>query len=320
MTFAWPWLLLLVIAPLWLLIKKPTSSYSQEAIAHPYLASIGSQSHKAQKRKWVSGRFILVWLTWSLLIAAMARPQWLGEPTAQPNIGRSVMLSVDISGSMGETDMVWNNQRVARYQAVQAIVGDFALERRGDFLGLVVFGSFADIQAPLTPDVDAVKDILIDLLPGMAGESTAIGDGLALAVQRLREIDTSEKVIILLSDGENHAGSITPLDAAEIAKQSDIRVHTIGFGRQGSAFFGDAVDSKTLAEIANLTGGQFFRATSSAELQSVFAAIDTLEPSEDPGQEYRVVSEWFYWPLSLAMFLALLLTTSHLWLKRQVTP
>jgi Ca-activated chloride channel family protein len=315
MTFAWPWLLALIIAPLTLVKFKLQYNDNQTAIDHPYLASIATRPHEQKKASYLSARTILIFLTWTLLIIAVARPQWLGEPTQQQSIGRSVMLSVDISGSMGEKDMIWNNRRIARYQAVQAVVGDFALQRRGDFLGLVVFGSFADIQAPLTPDVDAVKDILVDLLPGMAGDSTAIGDGLALAVQRLRDIDTEQKVIVLLSDGENLAGSVTPLEAAEIAKQSNIRVHTIGFGGQGSVFFGDTVDSETLSEIAQSTGGQFFRATSTNELESVFSAIEALEPTESEQQEQRIVSELFFWPLALAMFFTLCLCTPQLWLR-----
>ena len=316
MTFAWPWLLMFLLIPLAALKVNVQPKRSSEAIAHPYLASLGEVSSQTQQHPYLNWRNAAAILAWSFLVLALARPQWIGEPIAQPLVGRSIMLTVDISGSMGEREMVWNGQRIARYQAVQSVVGNFAANRKGDFLGLVVFGSFADIQAPLTPDVKAVESILSDLLPGMAGESTAIGDGLALAVQRLREIDTDDKVIVLLTDGENKAGSVSPQDAANIAKQSNIRVHTIGFGRQGSAFFGDPVDTRTLTAIAQTTQGQFFRATNSAELKAIFETIDALEPSESEGIEQRTIMELYYWPLLFSVILILILSLTTLNIRR----
>ncbi|MDX1475831.1 MAG: VWA domain-containing protein, partial [Reinekea sp.] len=173
-----------------------------------------------------------------------------------------------------------------------------------------VFGSFAEIQSPLTPDTLAIKELLADLRPGMAEGSTAIGDGLALAVKQLRESDSPDKVIILLSDGENNSGSVTPEQATQVAVQSGIKVYTIGFGSDGSnsifgrlGFGGNGIDEATLKDIAEQTQGQYFRATSTSDLIDVFNLIEQLEPSEEFQDQQRVVTELYWLPLSMALLL-----------------
>jgi Ca-activated chloride channel family protein len=249
----------------------------------------------------------ITFFIFALLIVAIARPQWIGEPLQDESKGRAMYLSVDLSESMLERDMTWNSRAIERYQAVEAVVSEFVEQRKQDFIGLVVFGSFAEIQSPLTPDTTAIKNMLADLRPGMAGGSTAIGDGLALAVKQLRESESIDKVIILLSDGESNSGAVTPEQAMQVAKQSNIKVYTIGFGSDGSnsllgrfGFGNRGVDETTLKRIAQETAGEYFRAINTAELSDVFKLIDTLEPAEEHLQDQRLLTELYWIPLAAA--------------------
>lgn len=299
MSLIWPIALILLVLPIsaqWLQ-RKPSG---QGALSHPYLTTLSYPAkHSTSSGLWPWP----LWIVWILFIIALARPAWIGPPIGLEHSGRNIMLTVDLSESMLERDMVWDNTRVSRYQAMRNVVGEFVAQRQGDFLGLVVFGTFADIQAPLTADLIAVQNTLQDLLPGMAGPSTAIGDGLGLAVQRLRESEAEDKVIILLSDGANRTGNLSPQDAANVAKQSNIRVHTIGFGSEGGFFRVDGVDEPTLRAIADDTGGRFFRATNSEQLEQVFQLLDELEASVMDQPSQRVVKEFFWIPLLVSFAL-----------------
>ncbi len=306
MNIAWPWLLALL--PLYWLLPTAKKSSTDGALEHAFLMSLAHQIPQTPPSRRLSQWLpALIWLS---LILACIRPQWIGDPIDNEANGRSLYLSVDLSESMLERDMTWNGRAIERYQAVQAVVGEFVESRKNDFIGLVVFGSFAEIQSPLTPDTLAIKELLADLRPGMAEGSTAIGDGLALAVKQLRESDSPDKVIILLSDGENNSGSVTPEQATQVAVQSGIKVYTIGFGSDGSnsifgrlGFGGNGIDEATLKDIAEQTQGQYFRATSTSDLIDVFNLIEQLEPSEEFQDQQRVVTELYWLPLSMALLL-----------------
>jgi Ca-activated chloride channel family protein len=304
MTFAWPWLLLLF--PLYWLIPESKNIKTQGALEHPFLMSLADDTQSPGQKNKIQATLIV--FIWCMLVISIARPQWIGEPLQDESKGRALYLSVDLSESMLERDMTWNNRAIERYQAVEAVVGEFVEQRQQDFIGLVVFGSFAEIQSPLTPDTNAINDMLADLRPGMAGGSTAIGDGLALAVKQLRESESIDKVIILLSDGENNSGSVTPEQAMQVAKQSDIKVYTVGFGSDGSnsllgrfGFGGRGVDEETLKRIATETSGEYFRATNTRELAEVFKLIETLEPAEEYVQDQRLLTELYWISLALAL-------------------
>ncbi|WP_320823219.1 VWA domain-containing protein [Reinekea sp.] len=312
MNIAWPWLAL--ILPLWWLLPRSRKSASAGALEHPYLMSLSQQQQAGRQPASRAG--LVMQVAWILLVVALVRPQWIGAPVSNVIAGRSIFLAVDLSGSMLEPDMSWNGRAIERYQAVQAVVGQFVEQRQQDFIGLVVFGSFAEIQAPLTPDVQAVSAILRDLRPGMAGDSTAIGDGLALAVKQLRLSESPDKVIILLSDGENKTGDVTPEEAMTVAQQSDIKVYTIGFGgdRQNSflaRLTGTAndIDERTLKTIAEQTQGRYFRATSTQDLAQVFQTIDSLETSDRDDRDVRLVVEYYWLPLLLSFLLIMVATT-----------
>jgi Ca-activated chloride channel family protein len=312
--FAWPWMLMLLVLP-WivrrLLPRAPESGGS--ALRVPFygelVAIIGERTEGSVRRRWSP------WLAWLLLCMAAARPQWVGEVETLPLSGRDLMLAVDVSGSMAAEDMEIGGRRVDRLVAVKAVLGDFLSRRVGDRVGLVLFGQFAYQMTPLTFDRQSVRYQLETSTIGLAGRETAIGDAIGLSVKRLRQRPADQRVLILLTDGVNTAGQLPPLKAAELAKAEQVRVYAVAIGSDGGrmqvfgvpiATPGAEIDEKTLQEIADLTGGRFFRARDTAELAGIYAELDRLEPAEQEGDPLRPRAELFRWPLSLAMLLALL--------------
>ena len=268
----------------------------------------------------------LALLAWCLLALAAARPQELGPAVAPPQVGRDMMLAVDLSASMGEPDMQLGGRIVDRLTAAKAVLADFLDRRVGDRIGLVVFGDRAFALTPLTLDRDSVRQQLQDSVVGLAGRATALGDGIALATKRLQAQPAGgdTHVLVVLTDGVNTAGVLEPEKAARIARDSGVRIHAIAFGGEGGGALslfgfqlpsaGDEVDEAGLQRIAQLTGGRFFRARDAAELAGIYAEIDKLEPVARQGRAVRPVIERYPWPLGAALavgLLALLLRSRH---------
>lgn len=256
------------------------------------------------------GQQILLFLAWSALVLAVARPQTFADAIDLPDSGRDLMMAVDISGSMREQDLFLNNRPVTRMAVVKAVAEDFIERRTGDRLGLILFGSQAYVQTPLTEDHETVRYFLRDAAIGLAGRSTAIGDAIGLSVKRLREREAETRVLILLTDGDNTAG-VMPMEAARLAAENRVRIHTIGIGggRASRLRFGlqqQELDETTLRAVAEVTGGQFFRARDTAELEAIYADIDALEPTEEITEGFRPRTERFAWPLAAALILSLL--------------
>lgn len=320
-TLVWPWILLLL--PLPLVVQRllpPRPKQTGGALRLPDLDSLpeGASSTAVSRRRWPL-LDVLRLLAWAALVLALARPQWIGEPTALPTTGRDLMLSVDISGSMRQEDMEIDGARVTRLTAVKAVVGNFIERRQGDRVGLILFGTQAYLQAPLTFDLASVETLLLEAVPGMAGGKTAIGNAIALAVKRLRERPAEQRVLVLLTDGASNAGEVGPERAAAIAADNGIRIHTIGVGademRMPGIFgnFGSRVvnpsadlDEDTLKAIAAETGGEYFRARNPAELMQIYALIDALEPVEQDASTYRPVQALYAWPAAVGFALLVL--------------
>ena len=311
--FAWPWIVVLLPLP-WLLRRWLKPAVPGQAL---HLPQPGLQLAVVSRR---AGHGIASWLSvlaWLCLLAAAARPQWVGPPQAQQRSGRGMMLAVDLSGSMHTDDMLLAGQPVSRFGAVEAIAGDFINRRHGDEMGLVLFGSQAFLVTPLTYDLSAVRAQLQGAAVGLAGTETAIGDAIAVAVKRLSALPQQARVLILLTDGVNNAGSISPREAARAAKAAGVRIYTIGIGAtrmRVPGFFGSQLvnpsadlDADMLTHIAKETGGRFFRATDSSELAAAYRAIDALEPMPQRGPTLRPRHELFRWPLAAALVLLLLL-------------
>lgn len=267
-------------------------------------------------------RTLLLWLGWCALCVALARPQQLGEAITPPQQGRQMMLAMDVSGSMGEGDMVLGGQAVDHLTAAKAVLADFLDRRAGDRIGLLIFGDRAYTLTPLTADLASVRDQLRDSVVGLAGRETAIGDAIGLAVKRLRSQPEGQRVLILLTDGVSNAGVLEPLRAAEVARAEGVRIHTVAFGGDGSMrLFGipisadqDPVDEATLKKIASMTGGQFFRARDTAQLAGIYAELDRLEPIAAKGPSLRPREERYAWPLGVALLLGVL---AWLWPERR---
>lgn len=257
-------------------------------------------------------------LMWLAVVAALCRPQWVGEPRQVNNQSRDIMLVVDISTSMNERDFVLQGRRYDRLSAVKYVVNQFVDKRSEDQMGLVLFGTRAYLQVPLTYDRAALKEVLWSTDAGMAGNSTSIGDALGVALKNMPQENTNNKVIVLLTDGENNDGKLSLPQAISLAKQENVKVYTIGVGSDdGVSFFGglftvsggSGLDEESLQKLADETKGTYFRAKDLQSLIKVYDAIDDLEPQDKEGRFVQESKDLFYYPAAFAliMFLVLLL-------------
>lgn len=311
-TFGWPWLFALFPVPFVLRWVLPDAASGNEAALRvPYLddfESAGTTSTQRSLRRWPLLIYLLLWLC---LLSAAARPHWIGEPIELPISGRDLMLAIDLSRSM-EHAFTHSFRSVTKLEATKAVAGDFIEKRVGDRIGLILFGDQAYVQAPLTFDRTTVKTLLNEAVTGLAGNATAIGDAIGLAVKRLDTENNQDRVLILLTDGVSNAGELRPEKAADIAARKGLKIHTIGIGSRGSR----ELNEQTLDTIARKTGGRYFRAHNVAELQQIYALIDELEPVERDTQSYRPTWSLFYWPLGIALMLASLLALAALAKRR----
>lgn len=270
--------------------------------------------------------FVLRMAAVALLIVALARPQDVEEQSRTNAEGIDIMLSIDVSGSMLARDF-----KPDRITAAKEVAGSFIADRYGDRLGLVVFAGEAFTQSPLTTDQGTLQTLVSRIRSGLIEDGTAIGNGLATAINRLRESEAKSKVIILLTDGVNNRGSITPMTAAEIAQAQNIRVYTIGVGSEGMApypaidMYGEMtfiqqkveIDEKTLQTIAEMTGGRYFRATDKEKLQAIYDEINQMEKSKVEVTERYLYHELFAgWLLAALALLIIEFLLSSLLLKR----
>jgi Ca-activated chloride channel family protein len=313
-TIAWPWLLLLAPLPWLLRLLMPVSRAGDlQALRVPWFSAVAGGKSGWMRRPWLA---LLATLVWVLLVVAASRPQWIGEIESLPVTGRDLLLAVDISGSMDTQDMVLNKTAVNRLKVVKKVAGEFIQRRHGDRVGLVLFGSRAYLQTPLTFDTQTTATLLEESEIGLAGRETAIGDAIGLAVKRLRDDAASDRVLVLLTDGANTSGEVQPLQAAEFAARDGLTVYTVGVGADEMMvqdFFGSRVvnpsadlDEDTLRTIAERTGGRYFRARDAEGLEKIYEILDELEPVESDVEIIRPVDEWFYWPMGLAYVFALL--------------
>lgn len=315
----WPWVFIVLPLP-WLIRALPrVRQASITTIEAPFLDDLFSAKKGEHKQSvnWFNG------LPWLLLLLAASRPQWIGDPVPLPVEGRDLMLAIDISGSMEQKDMQIGGQAVDRLTAVKKVAGEFIDRRVGDRIGLILFGENAYLQAPLTFDRKTVKTLLYEAAIGLAGKSTAIGDSIGLAVKKARETKDSNRILIVLTDGQNTAGAIEPLKAAELARAEKLKIYTIGVGADElvvNSFFGGKrrinpssdLDEASLRKISAITEGRYFRARDTNELEQIYDILNELEPLAEEEQFYRPTDELYFWPL-LAALMALLLT---LWVRR----
>ena len=322
---AWPWMATAAAAPIlvaWTL--PPARRESGAALRVPFYAQIAAPAAQARRVHLRASGWTAV-LAWLALVFAACRPQWVDDPVEVPVSGRDLLLAVDLSGSMKTTDLSLGGAPASRLAVVKEVAGEFIARRAGDRIGLILFGSRPYLQTPLTFDRTSVRRLLDEAEIGLAGEQTAIGDAIGLALKRLRERPAQSRVLVLLTDGANTAGEVTPRQAAELAAADDMKIYAIGVGADALVTLdrfargGGDLDEGTLQAIAGLTGGRYFRARDTRELEEIYAILDALEPIARDEERLRPIRELFPLPLGIALGLAaglLLGVFARHWLRR----
>lgn len=315
--FASPWWLFAAPLPalVWYGIRHAGARAKPDperlALLHPQAAELARL-----QAQWVSAPVRRMPWLWMLgcagLFLALARPQWLLTDAPSSRHGRDIMLALDISGSMRAQDFSLDGQPTDRLTLLKRVVGNFLDARRGDRLGLIIFGDDAFTLAPLTPDIDLLIQLVNDLDNGMAGERTALGTAVALGVERLRAA-TRDKVLVLFTDGSHTAGGITPEQALELARRESVRVYAVGIGSHGEVAFPGApnqtyrtempLDEALLRTVASQTGGRYFLGSDGKELTGITEEIDRIETSERTDASDTPRQEWFWLPLALGLAL-----------------
>ncbi len=325
-SLAWPWVLLALPLPVLLRrLLSEANDLQQAGLRVPSFSGFSMLQDRSSAELLLNWRFWIATVAWILLVVAAARPEHVGDELDVPVSGRNLMLAVDLSGSMDQKDFVLASTRVDRLTATKAVATDFIGRREGDRIGLILFGERAYLQVPLTLDRETVKILLLEAFIGLAGEKTAIGDAITLAVKLIHDQkeDAGEQVLVLLTDGANTAGEVEPLKAAELARQVGLRIYTIGIGAEQievNSLIGGRrrinpsadLDEGTLTQIAELTGGRYFRAVDTAGLQDIYRLVDELEPVEEPEAGFRPVKSLFHLPLAGAFVLVALLSAISL--------
>ena len=312
-----PWALLIIILPI-LVMKLPKQNLVQvQALKIPFFKEIAAIKQSSMLSNDSMIGKILLGLIWLLLTFSLSAPHWVDEPIELPRKGRDILLAIDVSGSMEIDDMYINQQAFDRLTIVKKVANEFVDKRIGDRLGLILFGTKAYLQTPLTFDRKTVKHMINDSSIALAGPLTSIGDAIGLAVKRLRNIESQSKVVVLLTDGAHNSGEVDPIIAAQMAAKFDIKIYTIGLGSNTMkvpGLFGAQIinpsqdlDEKTLTQISKITKGVFFRATSVESLKEVYNSIDALEPNVRESGVFRPKHALFYYPLSIAFVLSLIL-------------
>ncbi|CCQ12472.1 BatA (Bacteroides aerotolerance operon) [Pseudoalteromonas luteoviolacea B = ATCC 29581] len=317
--FSWPLAFLLLPLPWIIALIKPTPVKQPLKLRMPSYATIAANgSINGKQKRYLSPLESLVWLA---LIAALANPTYLDDPIALPSEGRDIMLAVDLSYSMTEEDMAYQGGYVDRLSVVKVVLSEFIEKRQGDRLGLILFGDTAFLQTPLTRDLNTVSQMLSESQIGLVGKATAIGDAIGLAVKRFEQKEKSNRILILLTDGQNTSGNLQPDEALVLARDAGIKVYTVGVGSDGRGGFslfgmggissGSSIDENTLKHIASETGGLYFRAKDVKGLQQIYTELDQLEPISDEQQTFRPTLSLFFWPLLFALSLTLLILVTQ---------
>ena len=325
--FQWPWMILLLLLPLlkWLLLRHSSDrSRDQQqrntTLLHPSLLRLRSAFHGRSPSRTTGSRLytLLHTLLWLGLVLALTRPQWL-EPYTENRIeGYDLMLAVDASHSMEALDFSVEGKQVSRMQVIKGVMGRFIEGREDDRIGLIIFGSQAFVLSPLTLDRPSVLQLLNNLVPRIAGDGTAMGDALGLGVKKLRQRPSGSRVLMLIADGESTAGTIPPMEAARLAAEENIRIYAIGVGsdmKEVPIMEGGRLiirkdlgfDEAIMREIAETTGGAYFRATDTKALENIYQRIDQLEKSRAESRTLMIPHPLYRWPLALAMLSLLIL-------------
>jgi Ca-activated chloride channel family protein len=310
--FEWPWAFALLPLPLLVWWLMPVYQRQQTSVHVPFFDRLANATGQTPQPGAVVLRrraiqMIAAALVWVLMVAALARPERVGDAVTHEVSARDLILAVDISGSMEQSDFrTQAGKTIKRLDGVKLVLGDFIARRKGDRVALILFGSKAYVQVPFTQDLQTARMLLDQSEAGMAGQQTAIGDTIGLAIKTFETSTATQKLVILLTDGNDTASKVPPEHAADIARQNGVVVYTIGFG-DPNVTGENRVDLSTLREVASMTGGQFFRAEDGTQLAKIYADIDRLAPVKLETISWRPKLPLFQWPLGAATILALAL-------------
>ncbi|QEY58375.1 VWA domain-containing protein [Pseudomonas sp. C27(2019)] len=320
--FAWPWLFLLLPLPWLVRVFVPPLPPHDAALCIPFYTELTalqrSQSKAVPYWRSKTAAYILIWL---LLLCAAARPQLQGNLQERPTTGRDLLIAVDVSSSMLYSDMTLQGSSLSRMDFVKHWLDSFLAARHGDRLGLILFGSQAYLQAPLTYDHHSVRTWVQEAQPGIAGNTTSIGDAIGLAIKRLRVRPAEHRVLILVTDGANNSGVMSPLAAAQLAARYKIKIYTVGIGsrKAESSLLVEAepasleLDERSLKSIAKTTAGEYFHLTNSSDLVHMHNSLSQLEPASGYQPPKRSAQELYSWPLAAALLLSMIIIALRLY-------
>ncbi|MFZ5374518.1 MAG: VWA domain-containing protein [Campylobacterota bacterium] len=289
-SFEYPWAFALLIPVLYCLYRCKIATVRRY---FPHLHFFGRPG------RWRNLDWLLKVLAVTLMVAALAGPVVTDFSDPRNRNGIDIVLSIDGSGSMNASGFAQGESRATRFEVMQKIASEFVMKRREDNVGVVLFGDFAFIATPVTYEKEIIAEMIGYLGFGMAGQNTAIGEGVAQGVRALQGSKAKSKVIVLLTDGEHNSGAISPKEAVSMVRKAGIRLYTIGIGERGE------YDSKLLAQMAQEGGGEYFTAANEKELEGVYERIDTLERSRIKSAEHTFAEPYFQWPLAGALALIL---------------
>jgi Ca-activated chloride channel homolog len=307
--FAAPWVLVFLPLPLLVMRVLPQSRQLDGALRVP--PSLAAQADRGEA--WLASplaRSALAWLLWTALLVAMAGPRMVVDAGRTAASGRQIVLALDLSGSMERRDFEIDGQPASRLEALKKVGAEFVRRRAGDWIGLVVFAEEAYSAAPLSFDKAAVSRLIETMTIGLVGRSTAIGDGLGLALKRLANSDAPSRIVILLSDGSNNTGTADPVQVARLGKELGVRIFTIALGLNDTVTGGDdpdAVDTETLQKVADIGGGEMFRVRTTGDLEAASREIEKLVAGSAIAPPRVVYSQFWIYPAIVALCFAFLL-------------
>ena len=310
--FLHPLAFVLLLAPFLMAVSPLRYISNRSSLRISFMDDIHSVQGNKKKRTGISRatlfQKILLLLVWSLVVLALAKPQLIGEPIVKEISQREILVAVDLSGSMATQDFKdEEGRKIDRLEAVKHVLSDFFIQRKGEKIGLILFGSAAFVQSPFTQDLDALDHLLSELQVGMAGPQTMIGDGIGLGVKMFRESNVTDRMLILMSDGDDTGSKIPPKTAAKLAADNDVKIYSIAMGDPKNA--GEhPIDTETLKAITSETNGKFYYAWNAQELVEIYAEIDKLTPKKVEELSYRPVKELYVYPLALGLLLMLIYT------------
>jgi Ca-activated chloride channel family protein len=326
--FAWWWILLLFPLPLLARAALPAAARQQQSL---HLAHAGRFiSPRSVSLRPTASVWLLPGLVWLLLLSALAQPQWVGEPVPLQQERREMMIALDLSASMQADDMMLDGRQVSRLEAAHSILAEFIERRHGDRVGLIVYADNAYVYTPITSDLNTVAELAREAQLGLAGQRTAMGDAIGLSIRYFSEREADERVILMLTDGMLNGGVIDAEEAMQLATSHDVKVHSIGIGSDEMVvrgLFGDRrinpsadLDEAFLTELAERTGGRYFRARNTDDMRAIYALLDDIEPVSDDENSMRPRRALTHWPLAAAALLALMQLLLTVWPRRRDTP